>query len=323
MRPSGRAAGGGVGGLPCARTTAPALPPARLPARPLPASLTTTRNVRAAPTPHTPTHPRCPTIWMLHPAGPQRQPAAGAGHCAGAPGHRPQGRAGAAPAVSAGAARARALPLPAASAGSAVGCAAAGCWEGGWGQAVGRALGRLRLGARLCGRRCLRPLGASPSAALALRRARLARPFTTPLHPHASHTPVPPGSAEPGVAEVAQRAQQLLEHSLLGELRTVVARALSGLDMFAEPQLAELFGVGSPIKVGCCCCCCCCMAGCHCTVCLLTESQAWCLRGARRARAPGGTLTRPRPLTPTPPHTTHSSRPQAPPAWAASRAAPR
>ena len=33
---------------------------------------------------------------------------------------------------------------------------------------------------------------------------------------------------------MAYRAQQLLEHSLLGELRAVVARALSGLDMFAE-----------------------------------------------------------------------------------------
>lgn len=48
---------------------------------------------------------------------------------------------------------------------------------------------------------------------------------------------------------MAQRAQQLLEHSLLGELRSVVARALSGLDMF-EPQLREFFSVGSPVKVG-------------------------------------------------------------------------
>lgn len=51
---------------------------------------------------------------------------------------------------------------------------------------------------------------------------------------------------------MAQRAQQLLEHSLLGELRTLVARALSGLDMFAEPQFRELFGgAASPTgKVG-------------------------------------------------------------------------
>ncbi|PRW58200.1 acetyl- carboxylase 1-like isoform A [Chlorella sorokiniana] len=50
-------------------------------------------------------------------------------------------------------------------------------------------------------------------------------------------------------AEVAQRAQQLLEHSLLGELRTLVARALSGLDLFAEPQFRELFG-GATSPVG-------------------------------------------------------------------------
>ena len=31
---------------------------------------------------------------------------------------------------------------------------------------------------------------------------------------------------------MAYEAQQLLEHSLLGELRSVVARALNGLDMF-------------------------------------------------------------------------------------------
>lgn len=36
------------------------------------------------------------------------------------------------------------------------------------------------------------------------------------------------------------RAQQLLEHSLLGELRAIVARALSGLDMFAGSGLSEL-----------------------------------------------------------------------------------
>ena len=42
-----------------------------------------------------------------------------------------------------------------------------------------------------------------------------------------------------GTAEVALRAQQLLEQSLLGELRAVVARALSGLEMFSG-QLSEL-----------------------------------------------------------------------------------
>lgn len=45
--------------------------------------------------------------------------------------------------------------------------------------------------------------------------------------------------AEPGSADVALRAQQLLEHSLLGELRTLVARALSGLEMFVEPVEKE------------------------------------------------------------------------------------
>lgn len=47
--------------------------------------------------------------------------------------------------------------------------------------------------------------------------------------------------------EVASRAQQLLEHSLLSELHAVVARALSGLDMFAGHQLSEadLFGADS------------------------------------------------------------------------------
>lgn len=39
--------------------------------------------------------------------------------------------------------------------------------------------------------------------------------------------------AGPGCAEVVAQAQQLLQRSLLGELRVVVARALSGLDMFA------------------------------------------------------------------------------------------
>ena len=42
-----------------------------------------------------------------------------------------------------------------------------------------------------------------------------------------------------GTADVAFRAQQLLEQSLLGELRAVVARALSGLEMFSG-QLSEL-----------------------------------------------------------------------------------
>jgi len=45
--------------------------------------------------------------------------------------------------------------------------------------------------------------------------------------------------AEPACVDVAQHAQQLLEHSLLGELQTVVARALSGLDMFPDPSAAE------------------------------------------------------------------------------------
>ena len=48
-----------------------------------------------------------------------------------------------------------------------------------------------------------------------------------------------------GCAEVAYRAQQLLEHSLLSELRAIVARALSGLDMFAGGQLSELDLLGS------------------------------------------------------------------------------
>lgn len=39
---------------------------------------------------------------------------------------------------------------------------------------------------------------------------------------------------EPGASEVAAWAMQLLERSLLGELRSVVARALSDLDMFTE-----------------------------------------------------------------------------------------
>ena len=48
-----------------------------------------------------------------------------------------------------------------------------------------------------------------------------------------------------GSTEVASRAQQLLEHSLLSELRAVVARALSGLEMFAGNQLSELDLLGS------------------------------------------------------------------------------
>lgn len=40
-------------------------------------------------------------------------------------------------------------------------------------------------------------------------------------------------------SELSSRAQQLLEHSLLSELHAVVARALSGLDMFAGHQLSE------------------------------------------------------------------------------------
>ena len=48
-----------------------------------------------------------------------------------------------------------------------------------------------------------------------------------------------------GCAEVAYRAQQLQEHSLLSELRAIVARALSGLDMFAGGQLSELDLLGS------------------------------------------------------------------------------
>ena len=48
-----------------------------------------------------------------------------------------------------------------------------------------------------------------------------------------------------GSIEVAYRAQQLLEHSLLSELRAIVARALSGLDMFAGNQLSELDLLGS------------------------------------------------------------------------------
>lgn len=53
--------------------------------------------------------------------------------------------------------------------------------------------------------------------------------------------------AEPVHADVAARAQQLLEHSLLGELRSLVARALSGLDMFVESQERALFDL-SPLN---------------------------------------------------------------------------
>ena len=59
------------------------------------------------------------------------------------------------------------------------------------------------------------------------------------IHPEAER---PAGN---GIAEVAGRAQQLLEHSLLSELRALVARALSGLDMFAGSQLSELELLGS------------------------------------------------------------------------------
>lgn len=44
---------------------------------------------------------------------------------------------------------------------------------------------------------------------------------------------------------MAVKAQQLLEHSLLSELRAVVARALSGLEMFAGSQLTELDLLGA------------------------------------------------------------------------------
>jgi acetyl-CoA carboxylase/biotin carboxylase 1 len=57
----------------------------------------------------------------------------------------------------------------------------------------------------------------------------------------------PRARAGNGSAEVAHRAQQLLEHSLLSELRAVVARALSGLDMFAGGQLSELDLLGSDL----------------------------------------------------------------------------
>lgn len=48
-----------------------------------------------------------------------------------------------------------------------------------------------------------------------------------------------------GSGDVAAKAQQLLEHSLLSELRAVVARALSGLEMFAGNQLTELDLLGA------------------------------------------------------------------------------
>ncbi len=53
------------------------------------------------------------------------------------------------------------------------------------------------------------------------------------------------GKAGNGSGEVAVKAQQLLEHSLLSELRAVVARALSGLEMFAGSQLTELDLLGA------------------------------------------------------------------------------
>ena len=50
--------------------------------------------------------------------------------------------------------------------------------------------------------------------------------------------------------EVSSRARQLLEHSLLSELRAVVARALSGLEMFAGSQLTEMDLLGSEVLQG-------------------------------------------------------------------------
>ena len=51
----------------------------------------------------------------------------------------------------------------------------------------------------------------------------------------ASHPDVPPSTpAGQSCPEVAQRAQALLEQSLLNELRSCVARALSGLDLFKK-----------------------------------------------------------------------------------------
>lgn len=50
--------------------------------------------------------------------------------------------------------------------------------------------------------------------------------------------------------EVSSRARQLLEHSLLSELRAVVARALSGLEMFAGSQLTETDLLGSDVLPG-------------------------------------------------------------------------
>ena len=49
-------------------------------------------------------------------------------------------------------------------------------------------------------------------------------------------------NAGPATAELALRAQQLLEHSLLTELRGVVARTLAGVDMFTHSQLADILG---------------------------------------------------------------------------------
>jgi len=53
-------------------------------------------------------------------------------------------------------------------------------------------------------------------------------------------TPPPLSCAGNGSGDVASKAQQLLEHSLLSELRAVVARALSGLEMFGGSQLTEM-----------------------------------------------------------------------------------
>eukprot|EP00798_Chlamydomonas_sp_ICE-L_P004934 gene4934-34705_t len=52
-----------------------------------------------------------------------------------------------------------------------------------------------------------------------------------------------------GTQELKMRAQQLLEHSLLADLRTMVARSLSGLDMFsADDSLVLAHGLSSPLQ---------------------------------------------------------------------------
>ena len=53
---------------------------------------------------------------------------------------------------------------------------------------------------------------------------------------------------EPACILLAQRAQELLEHSLLGELQTVVSRALSGKDIFPDSSAVDLFS-NSAIKL--------------------------------------------------------------------------